>query len=108
MVWILLLSAIAIEVVATASLKQSDGFTKFTPSLIALLCYAIAFFLLSKVAMKIQLGIAYAIWSGVGISLVTLVGWVYFNQKIDAMALIGIGLIIVGVIILSYSESISI
>lgn len=77
---------------------SSEGFTKLMPSIVVLLGYGIAFYFLSITLRTIPVGIAYAIWSGVGIVLITLVGWLVFGQKMDAPALIGMGLIIAGVV----------
>lgn len=77
---------------------SSEGFTKLMPSIVVVLGYGIAFYFLSITLRTIPVGIAYAIWSGVGIVLITLVGWLVFGQKMDAPALIGMGLIIAGVV----------
>lgn len=102
MQWIYLAIAIVSEVVATSSLKASEGFTRLIPSLIVILGYASAFYFLSLTLRTIPLGVAYAIWSGAGVSLVTLVGWVVYRQSLDIAALIGIALIVSGVIVLSF------
>lgn len=102
MQWIYLAIAIVSEVVATSSLKASEGFTRLTPSLIVILGYASAFYFLSLTLRTIPIGVAYAIWSGVGVSLVTLVGWVVYRQSLDIAALVGIALIVSGVIVLSF------
>ena len=90
--------AILAEVIATSFMKQSNGFTKLGPSIVTAIGYGIAFFCLSQVLKTIPTGVAYAIWSGVGIVLITLVGWLVFGQKMDAPALIGMALIIAGVV----------
>src|SRR5690625_5495342 len=79
--WLFLGVAIAAEVVATSSLKASAGFTKFLPSLLVVLGYAIAFYFLALTLKAIPVGIAYAIWAGVGIVLIALAGWLVFGQK---------------------------
>lgn len=99
--WLYLAIAIFSEVIATSALKASLGFSKLLPSMIVLCGYSASFYLLSLSLRSIPLGIAYAIWSGVGLALVTLVGWYVYDQKLDVVALIGITLIITGVIILS-------
>jgi multidrug transporter EmrE-like cation transporter len=99
--WLVLGIAIVAETIATSAMKSSEGFTKLVPSLIVLLGYGIAFYFLSITLRTIPVGIAYAIWSGVGIVLITLVGWVVFGQKMDAPALIGMLLIIAGVVIMN-------
>ncbi len=98
--WIFLSVAILSEVIATSFLKSSDGFTKFWPSVIVLLGYSFAFYFLSLTLDTIPLGIAYAIWSGVGVATITLVSVIVFDQKVDLFAIVGISLIIIGVIIL--------
>lgn len=97
--------AIFLEVIGTASLKMSEGFTKLIPSLVTLLTYAGAFYFLSLTLRSIPLGIAYAIWSGAGIVLISLIGAISFNQKLDLAAITGIGLIIAGVVIINLWSS---
>lgn len=98
--YLLLLGAILVEVVATNSLKASDGFTRLGPSAITVVGYAISFYLLALALKTIPVGVAYAIWSGIGIVLVTIVARVLFGQKLDAAALVGIGLILAGVVVI--------
>lgn len=90
--------AIVAEVVATSALKASDGFTRLWPSVVVFVGYAIAFFCLSLTLRTMSVGIAYAIWSGVGIVLVSLIAWAWYRQALDAPAIIGMGLIIAGVL----------
>jgi small multidrug resistance pump len=92
--------AIAAEVVATSALKASDGFTRPGPSLIVAAGYALAFYFLSLVLKTIPVGVAYAIWSGVGIVLIALIGWAVLKQPLDLPALVGIGLIVAGVAVI--------
>ena len=99
--YIYLAIAIVAEVIATSALKASEEFTKVIPSLIVIVGYGTAFYCLSLVLRSIPLGITYAIWSGVGIALITLIGAVVFRQMLDAPALIGIGFIVTGVIIIN-------
>ena len=104
--WTLLGLAILAEVVGTSAMKASEGFSKVLPSLITVLFYGIAFYLLSLTLRTIPVGIAYAVWSGVGIVLISLVAWVLYGQKLDLAGLIGMGLIISGVIVLNvFSKS---
>ncbi|GGI18966.1 DMT family transporter [Oxalicibacterium faecigallinarum] len=104
--WILLGLAILAEVVGTSAMKASEGFSKVLPSLITVVFYGIAFYLLSLTLRSIPVGIAYAVWSGVGIVLISLAAWVLYGQKLDLAGLIGIGLIISGVIVLNvFSKS---
>ncbi len=107
MVWLYLAFAIAAEVLATTALKFSEGFTRPLPSLLVLGGYAGAFYLLSKVLHHMPISIAYAIWSGVGVALVGIVGWIWLDQKLDVGALAGIGLIIAGVIVINLFSSVT-
>ena len=104
--WIYLTLAIFSEVMATASLKSTEGFTKFWPSVIVLVGYCAAFYFLSMTLDTIPIGVAYAIWSGVGVAAITIVSIFVLDQKIDAAGFVGIGLIVVGVIVLRlFSQS---
>ncbi|QWD65527.1 multidrug efflux SMR transporter [Polynucleobacter sp. MWH-Aus1W21] len=108
MVWFYLAIAIAAEVMATTALKFSEGFTKIMPSALVVVGYAGAFYCLSKVLNQIPISIAYAIWSGAGVALVGIVGWIWLGQKLDVGALIGIGLIISGVLVINiFSQSVA-
>lgn len=93
--------AIIAEVVATAALRAADGFTQLWPSLISIVGYAIAFYFLSLTLRSIPVGVAYAIWSGVGIVLISLAGWLLYKQLLDPPAIIGMGLIMTGVIVIN-------
>jgi len=106
--WVYLGLAILSEVIATASLKSTEGFTKFWPSVLVLVGYSAAFYFLSLTLDTIPIGVAYAIWSGVGVAAITIVSILIFDQKIDFAALVGIFLIIVGVIILRVYSNISV
>lgn len=101
MPWLYLAIAIIGEIIGTTALKASDGFTRLGPSLLVVLGYGIAFFLLAQVLRSIPLGITYAIWSGVGVAAVTVIGWVMYGQRLDLPALVGIGLIVAGVVVLN-------
>ncbi|WP_088348403.1 MULTISPECIES: multidrug efflux SMR transporter [Rhodomicrobium] len=106
MTWAYLILAIAAEVVATSALKASESFTRLGPSLIVVFGYGAAFYLLSLTLKTMPLGVVYALWSGLGIVLVALVGWLVFRQHLDAPAVIGIALILAGVAIINIlSES---
>ncbi|WP_303014320.1 multidrug efflux SMR transporter [uncultured Bacteroides sp.] len=106
--YLILLLAIIFETIATSYLKQSEQFTKLLPSIITILGYAAAFYCLSIVLKSIPVGIAYAIWSGVGIILIALIGFFVFKQHLDLPAIIGLGLIIAGVVVINvFSHSIS-
>lgn len=105
--YIYLAIAITSEVIATSALKASDGFEKIIPSAIVVVGYGIAFYCLSVVLKTIPVGIAYAIWSGMGIVLISLVGLIYYGQKLDFPALIGLSLIILGVLVINvFSKSV--
>ncbi len=93
--------AIVAEVIGTSFMKASAGFTRPGPSAVTIVAYAIAFYALSLTLRTIPTGIAYAIWSGVGIVLITSVAWIFQGQKLDAPALIGMALIIAGVIVMN-------
>lgn len=104
--WIYLIAAIISEVIATSALKASEGFTVAIPSIIVAVGYSAAFYFLSLTLRTIPVGMAYAIWSGIGVALITLIGWVVFNQKLDAAAMLGIVMIVAGVcVIYGFSES---
>ncbi|MBO9696558.1 MAG: multidrug efflux SMR transporter [Sphingopyxis sp.] len=93
--------AIVAEVVATSFLKQSDGFRNLGPSLIMAAGYVVAFYFLSLALRDIPTGVAYAIWSGVGIVLIATVAWVFQGQRLDAPAIAGMTLIVAGVAIMN-------
>jgi len=106
--WLYLGLAIMCEVVATSALKASDGFTRAVPTLILVCGYACSFYFLSLTLRTIPVGIAYAIWSGVGVVLISLIAWLMYGQKLDLAAMLGIGLIIAGVMVLNlFSRSVS-
>ena len=96
-----LLGAIVAEVVATSALKASEGFTRWGPTALVVVGYALAFWLLSLTLRTIPVGIAYATWSGLGIVLIAAVGWVAFGQKLDLWAMLGMALIVAGVLIMN-------
>jgi small multidrug resistance pump len=98
--WINLFLAILSEVAATSALKASDGFTRRLPSLVVVAGYASAFYFLSLTLRTFSMGVVYAVWSGVGIVLITMVGWIVYNEKLDLAALLGIALIVAGVLVL--------
>ena len=95
-------AAIVVEVAATAFLKQSDGMSRLLPTVASLLGYGISFFLLSKVLDIVPMGISYGIWSGIGIVLVSLMGLLFFGQKLDLAACLGLGLIVLGVLVINF------
>lgn len=101
MSWVYLLTAIVAEVIATSALKASDGFSRLWPSVITVASYMVAFYCLSLTLRTIPVGIAYAIWSGLGVVLITIAAWVLFGQKLDLPALIGMALIVAGVVVMN-------
>jgi small multidrug resistance pump len=106
--WLYLALAIVLEVIATSALKASDGFTRLLPSLVVVAGYSAAFYTLSITLRTMPVGVVYAVWSGVGVVLITLVGWLVFKQALDLPAFIGIALISAGVIVLNFfSQSVS-
>ena len=100
--WIFLILAIISEVIATSFLKAAEGFTRLWPSLVVIVGYLLAFYLLSLTLRTIPVGVVYAIWSGVGIVLIALSGWLFLGQSLDLPALIGLALIIVGVVVINF------
>lgn len=99
--YVYLAIAIVSETIGTTALKSSDGFTRLWPSLLTVVGYGIAFYCLSLTLKTIPTGVAYAIWSGVGIVLISAVAWVVHGQALDLAGLIGIGLILAGVIVVN-------
>lgn len=99
--WYLAIATIA-EVIATSALKSSEGFTKLGASLIVIIGYMVAFYFLSLVLKTVPIGIAYAIWAGMGIVLVAIVGAVMFKQMPDLAALVGMAFIIAGILIMHF------
>jgi small multidrug resistance pump len=93
--------AIVAEVIATSALKASDGFSRAWPSVLVVAGYATAFFLLSLTLRTIPVSIVYATWSGMGIVLIAVVGWIVFGQSLDWAAILGMGLILAGVMVLN-------
>ncbi|AIR03175.1 multidrug transporter [Cedecea neteri] len=104
--WLIL--AIVAEVIATTALKLSDGFSRLWPSVVTVLFYAVAFYALSITMRTIPTGIIYAIWSGAGIVLIGMIGWLFLGQKLDWPALAGLALIILGVLVINlFSKSVA-
>jgi len=99
--WFILFLAIVSETIATTALKASEGFSKLLPSVLTVVGYGVAFYCLSLTLRVMPVGVAYAIWSAVGIVLVTLMGIVFYKQVPDAMTLLGLALIIAGVVIIN-------
>ena len=104
--YLFLAVAIVAEVIATSALKASAGFTRMAPSVATVVGYGVSFYFLSLTLALMPTGIAYAIWSGVGIVLISLIAWLVFGQSLDAPALLGMGLILAGVVVINvFSKS---
>jgi small multidrug resistance pump len=99
--WLFLGLAIVAEVIATSALKSSEGFTRLWPSLLVAAGYGAAFYFLSLTLRTIPIGVAYAVWSGAGVVLIALIAWLLHGQRLDAPALVGMGLIVAGVIVIN-------
>lgn len=93
--------SIIAEVIATSALKASEGFTRVLPSAVVAIGYVISFYFLSLTLKVLPVGIVYAIWSGIGIVLISAIGWVLYGQKLDAAAIAGMSLIIAGVLVVN-------
>lgn len=107
MPYLYLAAAIVAEVIATSALKASEGFSNTLPSIAVVVGYGVAFWFLSLTLKSIPVGVAYAIWSGAGIVLITAVGWIAFKQQLDLPALLGMALIVAGVLVMQlFSKSV--
>ena len=99
--------AIAAEVVATSALKRTEQFTRLWPSVIVAVGYLVAFYFLTLVLNRMSVGVTYAIWSGLGVVLVTIVGAIVYREVPDAVAIVGMALIIAGVVLMNlFSKSV--
>ncbi|HEX7380606.1 MAG TPA: multidrug efflux SMR transporter [Nevskiaceae bacterium] len=98
--WLLLGIAVMAEVTATSALKMSDGFTRGWAVVVLVIGYGLAFYLMSIIVRVLPVGVVYAVWSGFGIVLITLVGWLHFGQRLNIPTLVGMALIIGGVVVL--------
>jgi len=107
MAFLFLALAIVAEVVATSALKASEGFTRLWPSVTVVIGYGLAFYLLGLVLRSMPVGIAYAFWAGLGIVLVTLVGILVYGEKPDLPALLGLGMIVGGVVVIQVFSSVA-
>jgi small multidrug resistance pump len=106
MLYAMLVLAIVFEVLGTSAMQAAQHFTRLLPTLVMVVCYAVAFYFLSYTLKAIPVGIAYAIWSGLGIVLISVAGYFLFGQKLDFAAVLGLGLIIAGVVVLNlFSKS---
>ncbi|WP_176329286.1 DMT family transporter [Paraburkholderia sacchari] len=99
--WLILVVAIVAEVIATSALRASEGFSRIVPSAVVVAGYGVAFYCLSLTLKNLPVGVVYAVWSGVGIVLITLVAMVLYKQVPDLPAVLGLGLIVAGVVVLN-------
>lgn len=102
--WLYLTIAIVAEVIATFNLKNSENFTKLYPSLIVVAGYLCAFYFLSLSLRTVPLAVAYAVWSGAGVALIAILGWIYYGQKLEIPTIIGLALIICGITLLKINS----
>ncbi len=106
--WLFLAIAILAEVFATSMLKLSNGFTRFIPCFWSIIGYIVSFYCLAQTLKHMPVGIAYAVWSGIGIVCVSAIAWIKFGQKMDLAAILGISFILIGVLIINlFSKSMS-
>ncbi|MEL0637201.1 MULTISPECIES: DMT family transporter [Marinomonas] len=108
MTYLILCVAILCEVIATTALKASDSFTRLVPSSITVIGYVVSLYLLTIVMRAMPTGIAYAIWSGLGVVLISLFGYLFANEKLDLAAWLGMSFIVAGVVVINlFSKSVS-
>lgn len=106
--WLYLGIAIVAEVIATSTMKATQGFSRLGPSLVVAAGYLVAFYFLSLTLRTLPVGVAYAVWSGVGIALVSLIAWLVYGQTLDGPAIVGMALIVAGVVVLNgFSKSVA-
>ena len=99
--WFYLLVAIVAEVTATSALKASAAFTRPGASAVVVVGYSVAFYFLARALDTVPVGVAYAVWSGIGIVLITLIAWLVYGQALDLAAIVGLALIVAGVVVLN-------
>jgi small multidrug resistance pump len=105
--WLALAIAIVAEVIATSTMKATNEFTRFWPSLVVVIGYGTGFYFMTISMRVLPIGIMYALWSGVGILVVSIMGWVIYRQALDVPAIIGMSFIIAGVVVINvFSKSI--
>ncbi|NLR94751.1 multidrug efflux SMR transporter [Flammeovirga sp. SR4] len=102
--WLFLFIAIISEIIATSTLKASEGFTKLIPSVITVIGYGISFYFLSLAVKSIPIGITYALWSGIGIICITTIGYFFYKEPLNWPTIIGIAFILIGVVIVNLSN----
>ena len=103
--YLALLLAIIAETIGTSALQASEQFTRLVPSVVVVLAYAVSFYLLSITLRTMPVGVVYALWSGLGIVLIALIGYVWFGQVLDLAAVIGLALIITGIAVIHLFSS---
>lgn len=103
--WFLLAIAVALETIGTAALQASHQFTRFWPSALVLVSYATSFYLLSLIFRVLPIGIVYALWSGLGICLISAIAWIMLGQRLDLPALFGLAMIIGGIVVINLFSS---
>ena len=103
--WLLLIGAVIMEVIGTTALKLSDGFTRLAPSIVVVIGYGLAFTALAFVLKRIEMGVAYAVWAGLGTALIALVGVVFFGESLNPIKIVSLALIIIGLIGLNIAGS---
>ncbi|CAM3309677.1 multidrug efflux SMR transporter [Corallococcus sp. ZKHCc1 1396] len=99
--YVFMIAAIASEVVGTSLLKRTDGFTRLWPSVACLGAYALAFVFLSRAVKTIPVGIAYALWSGLGTTAIVIIGATFLGEPLSTVKVLGVGLIVAGVVVLN-------
>ncbi|MEZ6120709.1 MAG: multidrug efflux SMR transporter [Pirellulaceae bacterium] len=109
MSWFYLAIAIVCEITATAMLKATDSFTRIGPSVVVVACVCASLYFFSLCVQSLNVAVVYAIWSGVGVTAVTVLGWKFYGQRLDLPAFVGISLIVIGVVVINlYSQTINI
>lgn len=103
--YIYLIIAVAAETIGTSSIQASQQFTRLWPSMLALVSFTCAFYFLSLTLKVLPVGIMYALWSGLGIIFIAIIGWVYFGQKLDLAAIFGMSLILAGIVVINLFSS---
>lgn len=103
--YIFLIIAVAAETIGTSSIQASQQFTRLGPSILATVSFVVAFYFLSLTLKVLPVGIMYAMWSGLGIIFIAIIGWTYFGQKLDMPAILGMGLILAGIVIINLFSS---
>ena len=103
--WVLLIAAILLEVAGTTNMKLSEGFSKLVPSVLVLFFYALSIIALTFAVNRLDVSVAYAVWSGMGTALVAIIGLWFFQESVTSIKVIALGLIIVGVVMLHFTSS---